>query len=66
MIWFFDREGARIRYEIKHRPDGDGYELVLTHPDGRIQLEHIAEPNRLLERCAELGATLKDDGWHAG
>ncbi len=66
MIWFFDRAGVRLRYEIKRKANSDGYELVLTHPDGRTEREVIANPSRLLDRCTEVGSSLKEEGWRVG
>ena len=65
MIWFFDRDDERIRYEIRRAASDDAYELVLTFPDGRTQVDRIGDPAELLERCAEIGRALKDDGWRA-
>jgi hypothetical protein len=66
MIWFFDREGQRLTYEIRRTDVGDGYELVVTHPDGRTEVEQMEEPSELLKRCAELAETLKHEGWRVG
>jgi hypothetical protein len=66
MIWFFDREGQRLSYEIRRTDVGDGYELVVTHPDGHTEVERMDEPSDLLKRCAELGETLREDGWRVG
>ena len=41
MLWFFERDAARLLYEIRRQVDGDDYELVLTFPDGRPEVEHI-------------------------
>jgi hypothetical protein len=65
MIWFFDREGQRVRYEIRRMPTEEGYELEVTYPDGHSQVEQMAEPSDLLRRCAELAKALEGDGWRA-
>ena len=65
MIWFFDRNGERLRYEIRRAPADDTYELALTYPDGRTQIEQTTEAAELLERCAELARTLNESGWRA-
>lgn len=66
MIWFFDRDGQRLRYEIRRTTAGDGYELEVTFPDGRTEVEHMQDAADLLRRCAELAQTLKSEGWRAG
>jgi hypothetical protein len=66
MIWFFDRHGQRLRYEIRRNAVGDGYDLVVGHPDGRTEVEQMLHPSDLLKRCAELAEDLKHDGWKRG
>ena len=60
MIWFFDRNGEKLRYEIsRDRTDGT-YRLVLTHPDGT---ESVDQATDLIERSVRLMNTLRNDGW---
>lgn len=66
MIWFFDREGQRLRYEIRRTPTDDGYELEIMYPDGRVEVERMADASDLLRRCSELAHQLKEQGWRAG
>jgi hypothetical protein len=66
MIWFFDRDGQRLRYQIRRSADGINYELVVTYPDGRREVEQMVDPSDLLKRCAELAATLRQEGWKTG
>jgi hypothetical protein len=63
MIWFFDRDGQRLQYEIRRTADGDGFELVVTYPGGHVEIEQMVEPSTLLKRCAELAESLKEEGW---
>jgi hypothetical protein len=63
MIWFFERHHDRLHYEIRHQPDGPGYELVITHPDGRQEVERYSDSGALLERSTKLQLTLSADGW---
>ena len=65
MIWFFNRNGERLRYEIRRAATGVAYELVLTFPDGNTQTQQTADAAELLDRCADLARTLRDDGWSA-
>jgi hypothetical protein len=63
MIWFFDRNGEKLRYEIT-RDRGDGrYRVVITHPDGTESVEEVDEPTELIERSVEIMNTLRGDGW---
>ncbi len=62
MIWFFDREGERLRYEITRQSNGR-YRVVITHPDGRESVEEVEQPTELIERSARLMNRLKGDGW---
>jgi hypothetical protein len=65
MIWYFDRNGQRLRYEIRYGGTGAAYEIAVTYPDGRTQVEQIQEAVDLLQRCAEVARALKEEGWHA-
>jgi hypothetical protein len=64
MIWFFDRDGERLRYEISRGRAGGRYRLVITQPDGSESIEEVEEPGRLIERSVELMTSLRGDGWH--
>jgi hypothetical protein len=66
MIWFFDRQGQRLRYEIRRTDAGNAYELVVSYPDGRENVEQMIEPSDLLKRCAELADSLREEGWKTG
>ena len=63
MIWFFERDAARLLYEIRRQPDGDDYELVLTFPDGRQEVEKYQDPHKLIERSQRLQEFLRREGW---
>ena len=64
MIWFFDRDGERLRYEIsRDRADGH-YRVIITRPDGSESVEEVDEPSQLIERSVELMNSLRGDGWH--
>ena len=63
MIWFFERKDARLLYEIRHQADGDDYELVVTLPDGRQEVEKFEDAHALIERSQRLQDTLRDQGW---
>ena len=62
MIWFFDRNGERLRYEIL-RDRGGRYKVVITKPDGSESIEEVDEPTELIERSVALMNSLRGDGW---
>jgi hypothetical protein len=63
MIWFFDRDGERLRYEISHDRSLGRYRVVITQPDGTESVEEVDEPTELIERSAQLMNSLRGDGW---
>jgi hypothetical protein len=63
MIWFFERRDARLLYEIRRHADGDDYELVVTFPDGRQEVEKYEDPHALIERSQRLQDALRAQGW---
>jgi hypothetical protein len=63
MIWFFERQTSRLLYEIRRQADGDDYELVVTYPDGRQEVEQFKDPIALIERSQRLQDSLRADGW---
>jgi len=63
MLWFFERQHARLHFEVRRQSDGDGYELVITLPDGQQQLESFMDPRPLLDRMQRLQHSLHADGW---
>ena len=65
MLWFFERQDAWLRYEIRRQVDGHAYELVITHPDGHQDIEQFGDSRELIERSRHLQETLVAAGWHA-
>ena len=63
MIWFFERRDARLLYEIRRQVDGNDYELVVTFPDGRQEVEKFEDAHALIERSQRLQETLRAQGW---
>ena len=63
MIWFFDRNGEKLRYEITHDRANGLYRVVITHPDGSESVEEVDEPTALIERSVALMNSLRGDGW---
>jgi 5'-3' exonuclease len=64
MIWFFDKDGERLRYEISHDRSSGRYRVVVTRPDGSESVEEVDQPNELIERSVQLMNTLRNEGWH--
>lgn len=64
MIWFFDRDGEKLRYEISRDRTAGRYRLVITRPDGTESIEEVDEPTELIERSAKLMNSLRGQGWH--
>jgi hypothetical protein len=65
MIWFFERQEARLSYEIRRATEGTEYELVITHPDGTQQVEAFTDASVLMERSVRLREALLSQGWQA-
>jgi hypothetical protein len=63
VIWFFDRNGEKLRYEISRGRTDARYRLVITHPDGRESVEEIDQATDLIERSVHLMTSLRDQGW---
>jgi|ERR1044071_2047130 hypothetical protein len=63
MIWFFDRDGERLRYEISRGRSEEGYRVIITRPDGSESIEEVKEPTELIERSVQLMNALRGDGW---
>lgn len=63
MIWLFDRQGQKLRYEISRDREAGRYRLVVTHPDGHEVVEILDEPTDLIERSAKLMESLRHEGW---
>ncbi|HET9266467.1 MAG TPA: hypothetical protein VFO14_25695 [Vicinamibacterales bacterium] len=65
MLWFFERKQKRLRYEIRREMQGPSYELVITHPDGREEVETFPDPSAALARSEHLRRALVDAGWQS-
>jgi hypothetical protein len=65
MHWYFERNGQRMRWEIRREAGGTGYELVLRPPDGPDAIERFDDPTALIERSLTLQQSLLDDGWRS-
>ena len=66
MVWLFDRDGEKIRYEICRDENGEGFLLVMTSSTGHKRVDRIAHATELIERSSEQMRQLQDDGWKVG
>jgi hypothetical protein len=64
MLWYFDRDGEQLRYEICKDRIAGHYRVVITKPDGSESIEEVDEATMLIERSAKLMNSLRSDGWH--
>jgi hypothetical protein len=63
MLWFFEKQREKLRFEVRRQRDGHDYELVITHPDGREEIEKFSDPGTLAERSRQLQQYLVEEGW---
>ena len=63
MLWYFQRHHARLHDEIRRQPDGLDYELVITFPDGRQEIERFPDADAVVERSLALQHSLAKAGW---
>ncbi len=62
MVWFFERWGRRLRYEIGRH--ADGYRLMVAYPgEEPILAERFEEPYALQERTLYVERVLARNGW---
>ena len=52
-----------MHYEIRRQSDGPAYELVITFPDGRQEIEQYDDPTAVTRRSFRLERALTDAGW---
>jgi hypothetical protein len=63
MIWFFERGGDHLRCEVRVQIEGDRYDLVITHPDGRETVESFTDNFELNRRRDQLHRQWRAEGW---
>ena len=62
MIWFYQRGGQHLYYEVRLRQDGPGFELGIWYPEGTVLTEHFDTEDALAERFLELQTRLDREG----
>lgn len=65
MIWFYQRGGQHLYYEVRLRQDGPGYELAVWYPEGTVLTEQFDTEDALAERFLDLQNRLNREGWGA-
>ena len=63
MIWFYQRGGQHLFYEIRLRQDGPGFELGISYPEGTLLTERFLTEDALARRFSELQMALTHEGW---
>ena len=63
MIWFLQKQNARLQYEIRRQADGHEVELVMKIDDGRERVECFRDASAAMARSEQLHARLAADGW---
>jgi hypothetical protein len=63
MIWFYQRDGQQLYYEVRLRDDGPGFELGISHPGGTVLTERFDTEEALGARFLELQDSLRREGW---
>lgn len=63
MIWFYERGSEHLQCEVRTAIDGEGFELVVTWPNGHVHTERYPDQGRLLRRWCELDRAWEAQGW---
>jgi hypothetical protein len=63
VVCFFSRADSVIRCEVRPSDDGNGYELVIDHPDAVVQVERFDGAEALNRRWMDVEERLLRQGW---
>jgi hypothetical protein len=63
MIWTFTRDGARLRFEIRKGAAPRSYEIAITRPGRKPEIECLDDASALIDRSLTLQQGLIDEGW---
>jgi hypothetical protein len=63
MLWIFGRKGEQMSCEIRRDGVGEGYEMIVTSPDGSQRMERFEETSDLIKRSLDLQLELMESGW---
>ena len=63
MLWIFERQGEQMSCEIRREGSGEGYELIVTNPDGSQRMERFEATADLIKRTLDFQRELMESGW---
>lgn len=63
VFYFFKRGSETVQCEVRSAPDGPGYEIVITDPDGTQRMERFATSEQVHERWVALHKQFEHEGW---
>lgn len=63
MIWFYQRGGKQLFYEVRLQDDGPGFELGISYPEGTLLTERFSTEAALERRFRQLQQALAREGW---
>ena len=62
MFYFFKKGREFRRYEVRTNPD-DTYDVIVTHPDGQLEVHRFESTNDLNAQWQNLQEQLTRQGW---
>ena len=63
VFYFFKRGNETVQCEVRSEPDGPGYEIVITEPNGVQRIERFATSEQVHDRWVELHKRFELEGW---
>jgi hypothetical protein len=63
MLWFFERDGVQVHYEVRPAEFCRGFELVIRFPDGQERREVFLTHAAVLHRQRQLDLMFEERGW---
>jgi hypothetical protein len=62
MIWFFEKDGEQLEYEIRQEQRQQPFDLMIRRADAQ-DVEQLTNPSELLQRSAAIWSKLLESGW---
>ena len=63
VFYFFKRGSETVQCEVRSEPDGAGYEIVITEPNGVQRIERFTTSEQVHDRWVELHKRFELEGW---
>ena len=63
VFYFFKRGSETVQCEVRSEPDGPGFEIVITEPNGVQRIERFATSELVHDRWVELHKRFEVEGW---